>query len=233
MIHWVTQYYNPKEANKERLLQECRDTNLGLSFIEKATFLTEGELDPMNDPRVEILQIGRRARYSDFLQVASKNSSSSDIILLSNSDIILTDDILRIAKRITMESTVIALTRRELDGSFPKLANLGWTQDAWMIKAQAISSELLDLTQISLGIAGCENIFAANLVANAFNIWNPSLDITTIHNDPDPSFNYNDCTRYYGFYIHPMPCKCEAVERDDPIYEAKFRSKFFEIEIQC
>jgi hypothetical protein len=123
--------------------------------------------------------------------------------------------------RIT-SSSVIALTRRELDGEFPPFYQ-GLSQDTWIMKGHPVDPLLRDTANLALGIAGCENIFTAQLIANGYSVWNPCLDIRTTHNDPSPNYNYRDCKRYYGFYAFPAPCHIRDVESSIPDYQFEFQ----------
>ena len=91
------------------------------------------------------------------------------------------------------------------------------------MKGHPVDPLLRDTTNLALGVAGCENIFTAQLIANGYNAWNPCLDIRTTHNDPSPNYNYRDCKRYYGFYAVPAPCHIRDVESSIPAYQFEFQ----------
>ena len=223
MIHYVTQHFQPSDPSKRAQIEDCLTRNQRLGIFDQVTLLMDSETmssDPDSSRRV---RLGRRANFSDFLEIVSAPENAEDHIVFSNSDILMSEDILQVTERLSSHSSVIALTRRELSGELPPILP-GRSQDTWIMKGHAISSLLRDTVGISLGIAGCENIFAAQLIANGYNLWNPCLDVVTTHNDPSPNFNYEDCRRYFGFYAFPTPCRVKDVEASLPNYEFAFLS---------
>jgi hypothetical protein len=222
MLHFVTQHYHPCSPVKAKQLREALEFNLGLDIFDKVTLLLEDNADFSDFPSVSTKLLGRRALFSDFLELITEQADESSHIVFSNSDMMMSADILKAIDRVTMHNSVLALTRRELDGSLPSIDNPSWSQDTWVMKSHKISSMLIETVRHSLGIAGCENLFAAQLVANGYNLWNPSLDVLTIHNDPSPTLTYSRDRRYNGFFAIPHLCHLLDIESTIPGYEFTF-----------
>lgn len=222
MILFATQRYTPSNPTKMGQLNACLAHNKGLGIFDEITLLVEDMDGDANTDSCQTIHLGRRSSFSDFLGLVSSPEYSDHPIVFSNSDIFMSEDILLAAKQLSSPSSVIALTRRELDGEFPPFYQ-GLSQDTWIMKGHAVDPLLRDTANLALGIAGCENVFTAQLVANGYNVWNPCLDVRTTHNDPSPNYNYRDCKRYYGFYAFPAPCHIRDVESSIPDYQFEFQ----------
>lgn len=222
MIIFATQHYKPSNPTKEKQLNECLIHNKGLGIFDEVTLLMEDEDGNSNIDACRKINLGRRCSFSDFLELVSSPEYKDHHVVFANSDLFMSEDILPAVKQLSSPSSVIALTRRELDGEFPPFYQ-GLSQDTWIMKGHPVDSLLRDTANLALGVAGCENIFAAQLIANGYNVWNPCLDIRTTHNDPSPNYNYRDCKRYYGFYAFPAPCHIRDVESSIPEYQFEFQ----------
>ena len=222
MILFATQHYKPSNPVKRGQLNACLEHNKELGIFTKITLLIEDLDDDANTDSCLTVHLGRRSSFSDFLELVSSPEYRDHHLVFSNSDIFMSEDILLAAKQLSSPSSVIALTRRELDGEFPPFYQ-GLSQDTWIMKGHPVDPLLRDTANLALGIAGCENIFTAQLIANGYNVWNPCLDIRTTHNDPSPNYNYRDCKRYYGFYAFPAPCHIGDVESSIPEYQFEFQ----------
>ncbi len=222
MILFATQHYKPSNSIRIEQLNACLAHNKELGIFDEIILLMEDVDNDANTDSCQTIYLGRRAGFSDFLEIVSSPDWSDHHIVFSNSDVFMSEDILLAAKQLYSPSSVIALTRRELDGEFPPFYQ-GLSQDTWIMKGHPVNQLLRDTAKLALGIAGCENIFTAQLIANGYNVWNPCLDIRTTHNDPSPNHNYGDCKRYYGFYAFPAPCHIRDVESSIPEYQFEFQ----------
>ncbi len=222
MILFATQHYKPSNPTKMGQLNECLAHNKELGIFNEITLLMEDQDGDSNTDACRTIHLGRRSSFSDFLELVSAPEYSDHHIVFANSDLFMSKDILIAARRLSSPSSVIALTRRELDGDFPPFYQ-GLSQDTWIMKGHPVDQLLLDTANLALGIAGCENIFTAQLVANGYNVWNPCLDIQTTHNDSNPNYDYRNCKRYYGFYAFPAPCHIHDVESSIPDYQFEFQ----------
>lgn len=232
MMHLVFPYYRPDDSDRcQRINQSLRE-NLSLGWIEKVTLLSDCDDISIEDSRIHVRMIGRRARFGDYLDIVSNAAGSSeDCIVLCNSDIILPENLPNVANRIVLPSTAIALTRREMDGEYPRVPHPSLSQDVWMMRPQQLDELLIQSAHFQLGIAGCENLFAALLVSHSFNLWNPCEDIKPVHYDPRPNTDYINCVRYHGIYVYPMPCLLGSVEVDNPIYRIAMYTPLYSLNL--
>ncbi|MCT0207771.1 hypothetical protein KQ305_08670 [Synechococcus sp. CS-1332] len=225
MIHSITRHYHPCEPAKASQLLDTLHFNLSLGILDSVTLLLEDDADLSVFPEAKTMKIGRRTTFADFLDCVSELAEDDGHAVYANNDIMMSIDIAEAAARLTMNISMIALTRRELDGALPSIENPSWSQDTWIIKTHRISRMLKETVRHSLGIAGCKNIFAAQLVANGCSLWNPSLDVSTIHNDPSRCLTYSRDRRYNEFFAIPLLCHLIDVESAISDYEFTFCAK--------
>ncbi|MEA5422257.1 glycosyltransferase [Synechococcus sp. CCY9202] len=219
-VHLFTQIYASKDKEKLDRLIQCLEYNLAVDVVSKITVLNEGVPITSNNERINVKRIYSRASFSDiFLAINEYTDPNATHIAIANGDIMLSSDISRLLPKITVDSTVAALTRHELDGILK--SNPFESQDTWIFKKHSFHSRVTDGSHINLGIAGCEHLLAATLYFNGYNIWNPSADCKTIHNDPNPSNAYTD--RLYGCYLLLPTCKVDDVESKQPEYQFMHR----------
>jgi hypothetical protein len=220
-LHFATQLFRPRrQADGPRLLADL-ESNLRLRFVTRATIFLDGCEPPWQRPGVRFVPLHRRATYADFLGLLEvepvEPSASPTHLLFANSDIVFDDSIGRAAAAVTQPDWAICLTRRERDGSYPAGIEPLQSQDAWLLAQQRPDPLLLDqLRAIRLGVAGCEHLYAAALVAHGFSLWNPSENCLATHTDPDPVGYPPDGERYWGLYAYVPPRRIEAIGRVDP-----------------
>jgi hypothetical protein len=225
MYHFVTQYYRPGDNSLLSRIEHCLHYNSAFDFIDRITLLVEGNATPPRLPRCSTIRINSRATFADFLEIVSARENADYNIIFANSDILLDPTVVMAGRKISLDNTVAAITRREIDGRFPHLGNIAWSQDTWIMRPHKVSASLIHTSRVWLGTAGCENVFASQLIANGYNIWNPCLDVLTFHNDPSPCTDYSSPSmRYFGYYTHPIPCFSEDIEKTPPLYDSKLCS---------
>jgi hypothetical protein len=217
-LHIIAQIYRPTQRDHLDRMIECIEHNASLEFVRRITLLDEDSGVYWANDKVHVIPVHKRASYADLLTIAASPAQQfSSHYALLNSDIIISDDILKLLQRVTSASTVAAITRRELDGEL-RLSPQA-SQDAWIMKAHELPSGLLDACYFRLGIAGCENLFAMSLYAHGYNLWNPCGDCTILHNDPQPRMSFPEWV--YGAYLWLPACNIEDVENSTPSYELR------------
>jgi hypothetical protein len=138
-------------------------------------------------------------------------------LLFANSDIVFDDTASRLMTALSEPGWAACLTRRELDGAFPAGIEPLQSQDAWMLRRQPLDPRLIDqMEAVRLGVAGCEHLLAAALVAHGFELWNPCEDCRALHTDPAPVKYSTGGERYWGLYAYVPSCMLENVGRSDP-----------------
>lgn len=222
-LHYATQLYRPPNAGDYTRLLDGLKQNLELPNLRAATIFLDNCTPPFDDPRVEWVPRQSRASFADFLKLADTTATagrkhdSCSHLLFSNSDIVFNDSIDDLVMALSEPAWAASLTRRELDGSFPAGIEPLQSQDAWMLMRQPLSPRLIDqMEAIQLGIAGCEHLLAAALVAHGFDLWNPCEDCYARHTDLAPQQYSLGGERYWGLYAYVPPCRLEHIGQIEP-----------------
>jgi hypothetical protein len=216
-LHYATQLYRPSRQEDATRLLACIETNLQLRFIRRATIFLDGCEAPWQREGVEFVPMNRRADFADFLGLADcLEEERSTHLLFANTDIVFDASIHQAAQALVDRRHGVCLTRRELDGSYPAGIEPMQSQDAWLVRKHPISHLLLDqLRSIRLGVAGCEHLYAAAMVAHGYSLWNPCEECIAIHRETSPGTYASQGDRYWGLYAYVPPCRLEDVGRAD------------------
>ena len=221
-IHYVTQLYRPKDASVYRRMVDGLKRNLLMPGLVSATIFLDGCAPPFDNQLVKWVPSKGRASFADFLRIANtsggdlKDDNAGSHLLLANTDIIFDSSIENLMSALSEPSWAACITRHELDGSFPKGLEPLQSQDAWMIMRQPLSIRLINqMEAVQLGVAGCEHLLAAALVAYGFELWNPCEDCLALHTDPDPQVYGGGGDRYWGLYAYVPSCKIDDIGRND------------------
>jgi hypothetical protein len=221
--------YQPKDTSLELYVQiypgnpeaisrmkQCIAHNSRLRFVQRIHVFNEGIKDIDINPKVSYEEIERRLSFAELVNaIFNTIKPLSSHIAIANSDIFLSDDIYKVLNKIRHRNTVIALTRREIDGHF--LFNPKLSQDVWILKNHSPNEELQRKIQCYPGVAGCEHIFAMGLFCEGYEIWNPCLDCSVTHNDPKPKTKWS--IRHHGAYLYIPPCQINDIENTKTPYE--------------
>lgn len=214
-IHIFCQYWSdaPEEVREAiRDNYNLPDASLHI-FIETGTDVEWA--DDMDG--IDFVHTERRITYTDFLQRIGE-FPITDYAVLLNSDITIPRSTILKLPDIT-PSTVLCVSRRELDGSLPS-SSQGTKpdncQDVWIMRPHQPSPELLlACSNLILGLPGCENRFAAELAVDGYSVYNPCHNLPFTHNTREPVLSYpspDDPKRYNGLYAYLSPCSTYEVE---------------------
>jgi hypothetical protein len=148
--------------------------------------LTEDEFDLSQFPNNEKIKqtvIGERLTYKRAFDYAS--SFKDDVIwALSNADIYF-DDSLQYLKDVSLQNVIYALSRHDVlpDGSnkFIDEEYAHGSQDVWIFKTPLKSAEMF--TDFKLGVPGCDNRIAYEIMKADYILVNPSKVIKCYHLD--------------------------------------------------
>lgn len=223
-LHLITQIYGKKtDPEKHARMVACINHNASLEPIEKITVLCEEpEEYHASDNKINILTLPSRATYSKFLKtISEKKNLLTSHFAITNSDIFFPSNIASLLEKINHGSSVIAISRTELNGSLCRTPSM--SQDSWIFCSQLINNDLIRACNYALGVAGCENLFARSLYEHGYNIWNPCLDFNFFHNDPHPKYKWE--SRYFGYYLFLEPCFSSSIENDSPVYDLRLQRK--------
>lgn len=205
-----TQYYRAKDEKRQQEIDICLRRNTNNPEIDKVIIFTEaGSPEIMSGKAAhDIIPIGRRLRYSDWIRLASKEQDA--IIIVANSDIYPLFTRAQLLATLSRPNDGLALTRRNWDPKRKQgVLNLQpqWTQDLWAIRSDAeISKSLIDNTAFPLGVPGCDNRIGHVLWAHGFQLKNPAYHLAAIHLQAMSERDYDmGRDRLYGgsTYIYP------------------------------
>jgi hypothetical protein len=187
-ITLIQQYYRTAVAGRQEELSACLRHNLENSLIDEVHLLSEEPLDLTAFPHCHKIRqtvIAERltfARAFDYANAA--DPYGRNIWLLANADIWF-DGSLSALSDVAWDGLAFALTRHDVrpDGSIelvvPEFAH--GSQDAWVFKTPVPVERMF--TAFALGIPGCDNRIAHELIAAGYKVLNPSRTIVARHFD--------------------------------------------------
>lgn len=185
-IHLIVQYYRCDQESRQKEIDDCLRNNLQNSYITKVHLLTEEEYDFQQFPnkgKITQTVIKERLTFERAFQYANQYANSV-FWILSNADIYF-DQSLKYLQGVDLEKRLFALTRHNVlrDGTIellnPEFAH--GSQDAWIFKNPVPLDKIN--TGFRLGVPGCDNRIAYELIKAGYSISNPSMKIIIRHLD--------------------------------------------------
>ncbi len=204
MIHLIISLYFEKNNRRWDELLFCLNKNISNIWIEKIHVLAESNLDVQKIPisqKINLVEIYKRPFISDFFEYAN-NLDVNDFKIISNSDIFFEDSINKVYSEWS-NNNIYCLTRWDFinQNEFRFYENFK-SQDVWIFKN--LIPENIGLYY--LGIPGCDNRLAKELIDCNFNVSNPSLSIKSIHVHLTEVRNYRiNIDKVEGEYAYPIP----------------------------
>lgn len=181
MIHWLFNYYNANNVERQEELDFCLIENYNNKHIDKIHIFGTidkniSDMDYLN--KITIID-KERPTFKDYINYSVNNISHTDIVILSNSDIYF-DDTLNILPEIDFDKCALALSRYVLQNNTIFLyPEPDICQDTWIYKPD---NRLLDMDcDFYMGVNGCDNRIAFEFAKVGLGIINPSHDIKTYH----------------------------------------------------
>jgi hypothetical protein len=185
-----------------------------LGSYQGAIIFCEGQIPDVTSDKVSFVSISERLTFKTVLSWVKDQAQLNDsAIVLTNSDIYLTDDVFELTKFLHVND-LIALTRYEsleknhpfrLDNPYP--GQPSDSQDTWIFRSDCNLKDLRTMAaDIPLGIPGCENAFCAEVVRLGFDVFNPCLNVMTIHNHDSDVRSYVEKDRIPKPYGFPLAC---------------------------
>jgi hypothetical protein len=207
-VVWVSQYYESPSPLRQSEINRSLLHNLQLPWISLRLLAVDSNTGFNTDYIYETLA-ATRLLFTDYLKIVDRYSSyqPNSIVILTNSDIELTQDIVEMLPWI-QEHDVVCLSRHEHNEHRFKHPP-EWLQDCWIMRAQNISPYLIRHSNFSLGIPGCDNHFAAIMHEAGFRIWNPCISIRTYHHHHSSVRSHGSTERIKGPYYEPYACTLE------------------------
>jgi len=165
--------------NEERNLEFefCLKKNLENPIIDKIFLFTQLEDIPIEHEKIQRIDFNGRPLYQDFFKFINELRDHGAFSIIANLDIYF-DETLELIKFSDVR-TVLALTRYDVINHLEnRFFSRSDSQDSWIffgpIKANIKSN-------FPLGIRGCDNRIAAELMRAGYRVLNPSLSIRSFH----------------------------------------------------
>jgi len=192
-INLYSTYFISFSTKRQRELDFCLLNNIQNShfteiniFVElnsliKLEEITE-DLNPFEKNKIKIIPLDKPPTYKDWLD-ESKNKN--EISVFANADIYFDSSINNVHNLLKSDNkNIVCLSRHEVleDGNIEEHENPHWSQDAWIINSNNITSiDFLNFLNIQTGLARCDNQFAYYFAINDWNIYNNFRDIKCFH----------------------------------------------------
>jgi hypothetical protein len=132
--------------------------------------------------KINVIQLDKPPSYRDWLD-ESKNKN--EISVFANADIYFDSSINYAYELLKSDNkNIVCLSRHEVleDGNIEEHENPHWSQDAWIINSNNITSiDFLNFLNIQTGLARCDNQFAYYFAINDWNLYNNFREIKCFH----------------------------------------------------
>lgn len=202
-ILW-TSFYQDKNPARHAELEHCIRMNIQNPFIDEIRIALEGNPDdfPLLKHEKIKLMLLPRATFRMFFNLMNETTGPDDISILSNTDIFF-DHTLALLDAFLDGNTCFALSRWH---TFPdgrvELHNERFSQDVWIFRGHVRHMAYCDFF---LGIRGCDNRIAYEILQAGYKVVNPSMSIKAIHYHMSEIRNYGK--EFIKQPYHPVyPC---------------------------
>lgn len=214
-VHLITQYFRPENKRRQKEIRKCLYKNIANSYIDKIILFNETDLlsewkKEHGSDKIEQIIVGRRLRYSDFIQYAL-SAPPNVFVILANADIYMTET-LSCLWEVNMADKMFSLLRwdeQSDDTTEPKLFGpTARSQDSWIVRTDSVHCRKWNMTTLnySIGVPGCDNKFSMDMFRNRFTVSNPCYTIKTVHVHRDLGRSYTEKDILYAdsyLYIEP------------------------------
>jgi hypothetical protein len=236
---WLfTQYYVPKQKERQEEILETLRKNLANTLIDKIILFIENESDighlhsqGLDLANVKIISHNKRLSYADFFKYVSSDDVPADtIVALANSDIYFDMTLLNIWTLDLKEKCLALLRWEHSEEGTDKAKILGPrpdSQDTWIFHAHSIKSHSktkwaeknYETFNYFLGTPGCDNSFTTDMIREKFCVYNPTASIKTYHIHASNIRTYTKKDLVYRpvyFGIHPTYISEKNNEKNIP-----------------
>lgn len=192
IIRVITSFYIPNNPVRLNELTDCLLKNSRLPIELHIVCEDDESKDMINSiaPSAIIHMTKSRPTYSDMIRFVQEDTLENTIFVLINSDIILDDTIL-LLNDVIAQNLCACILRWEIDNDNLGNRLLPDSQDIWCWKTKIDEKQCGDY---HMGVRGCDNKFAHELLLLQFKLTNPCFNIITTHNHKSNirSQSYND-----------------------------------------
>lgn len=185
-LWFITQYYKPEKARREKEIRECLQKNIECSIIDKIVLLNEkNKNDLPKSDKIQEVVIGKRLTYKHVFQWIHDNVPDDVICVFANADIYLDTESWRDAWAVKMNDVFMALLRWDVqaNGESKLFGPRNDSQDTWAVLSTSVKNKTWDWDTLDFqfGTAGCDNAITVELLRKRFLVVNPSITLKTHH----------------------------------------------------
>lgn len=186
-LWYITQFYKPEKARREREILKCLQANIACPLIDKLVVLNEKDYSQSMPSSSKLHQeiVGKRLSYKIVLEWIQKNVPDNVLCIFGNADIYLDAGSWRDIWSVDMQNVFLALLRWDVqeDGTSKIFGPRNDSQDTWGILSQSVKSKEWDwkALDIPFGQAGCDNAITVELLRKKFLVVNPAISLKTHH----------------------------------------------------
>ena len=191
-LWWITQYYHPPTAARDREITTCLRRNAASVLIDRVVLLNEKKEKLPSGLGSKVVEgvIGGRLNYRAVLEwIASAAVPDDVIVAFANADICIDDASWRDLWSVNLNGKFLALLRYDVPASgdveeaqlFGPRAD---SQDTWIVRAadvKALQPSVVQAFDIPFGKMGCDNAIALEMFRAKFIVVNPALSLKTWH----------------------------------------------------
>jgi hypothetical protein len=166
----LTAYYPDANPARRAEFVDCLARNAANEWLDAVhVFLEDGARPELIDPKLHLVEHGRRATYGDLFAYANAHLSGCRVAI-ANADIYFDASLARL-EAVDLSETLLCVSRWDIhrDGTV-SLFEHGESQDAWIFDSP-IRKFLCDFP---LGVPGCDNRLAWEAGAAGLAVHNPA-----------------------------------------------------------
>lgn len=219
----ITTYYEDKNIERRQELLDCLTNNSVNPIISEIHLICENVMPPIESSDKMVFVLANiRWTFKELIKYANK-LGNKEIKIIANTDIYF-NHTLAFANKIKFNE-VFCLTRWDFDAKEDlKFYENFKSQDAWIFHGKLPEN----IGNYYMGLPGCDNRFAKELLDSGHKIYNPSLSIKAIHMHGSNLRNYHKVVdRVLGKYAYPLPVEFKSHKTQwGQIKENDLRLKF-------
>lgn len=169
-------YYRDKHPHRDQELQNGLRRNLENPYIKRVFLMMDFVMPFPDHDKIEPVYMASRPTYAEIFDCVRENSVAGEVCIIANSDIYFDSSI---GHCLTMDANACyALSRWDMKGNTPVPFLRSDSQDAWIFRAPVKDVKNCNFT---MGVPGCDNRIAYELLSAGYHVTNPSKTIKAYH----------------------------------------------------
>jgi len=190
----VTPHYGDPAPARRAEFVECLRCNLANALFDEIHVLLEDDARPeLDDAKLRLVPLGRRATYADLFAHANSQLAGRRVVV-ANADIFFGGDLARLAV-LDLRDTFLCVSRWDVqrDGS-TRFFEHGESQDAWIFDTPIRRFPCA----FPLGVPGCDNRLAWEAARAGLRVENPGRSLRAYHLHLSGVRRYGHVHRIHG-----------------------------------